>query len=438
MSRVRVGIDAVSARAVALDEASRIVASSRGIPRGDSPSGLLDALVSEVDGAAIDRVVAILPEPVPAEVRGGSRVGVLRIGGATALPPLAGWPVRMSGALAGPVAMVRGGHEYDGTASAPLDLAAVAEFARHCAENVRAVAITGVHGLENSDHEQRAAALLADVLGPDVLVRRGGETEAIGLLERENTALLDAALAGFARARIDELGAAVRKHNPAAELYLVRGDGTVLPELEAQRHTTACLGAARAALTHGAARLAGVPAAVVAEMTGSRTVVGTTYGGLLRESGAYREFGGIRIGSRLPRLIAVDREKSFAAAVARARYGHGDLPVVLVGDQSAAIPDPPGVSVLRPQDGDLAAAMGAATAEAAGSVDRIFWQGSGGREEPAARARQLARDAAVRAGADPRTLRETPVKEALMTYVPVPAARLRATAVGPILEPGAP
>ncbi|MFE3175749.1 hydantoinase/oxoprolinase N-terminal domain-containing protein [Amycolatopsis sp. NPDC059090] len=430
MSRLRVGLDAVAARAVAVDERSRIVASRRGLPEADSPSRLLGALVAEgIDAEAIDRVVAILPEPVPAEA--GARVGVLRIGGATALPPLVGWPTGMSGALAGPVAMVRGGHEYDGTPSAPLDLAAVAEFARRCAGNVRAVALAGVHGLENPDHEQRAAALLADVLGPEIPVRKGSETEAIGLLERENTAALDAALAEFARARIAELGAAVRTHNPEAELYLVRGDGTVLPELAAQRQATACLGAARAAMLHGAARLAGVPAAVVVETTGGQTVVGTTRGGLLPESGAHREFGGIRIGARLPRLTVLNRESSLSAAVARARYGYDDLPVVLVGDRS--VPD-----AIRLPDGDLAAAVGAATAEAAGSVDRIFWQGTGGREDSAARARQLARDAAVRAGADPPTLRETPVKEALMTYVPVPAARLQATAVGPILEPVAP
>ncbi|WP_409180843.1 hydantoinase/oxoprolinase N-terminal domain-containing protein [Amycolatopsis sp. VS8301801F10] len=427
MSRLRVGIDAVSARAVALAGTGRIVASCRGVPGTDSPSRLLGAL--RVDAGAVDRVVAVLPEPVPADA--GSPVGVLRIGGATALPPLAGWPAGMSAAVAGPVATVRGGHEYDGAESAPLDLAAVAGFARRCAGTVRAVAVAGVHGLENPDHEQRAADLLADVLGPDVPVRKGSETEAIGLLERENTAVLDAALAEFARARIDELGAAVRKRHPEAELYVVRGDGTVLPELAAQRHATACLGAARAALLHGAVRLAGVPAAVVVEATGSRTVVGTTRGGLLPESAAYREFGGIRIGVRLPRLTAAGRERSVSAAVARARYGDDDLPVVLVGERS--LPD-----AIRPPDADLAAAVGAATAEAAGSVDRIFWQGAGGREDSAARARQLARDAAVRAGADPRTLRETPVKEALMTYVPVPAARLRATAVGPILEPAAP
>ncbi|MFD4255391.1 hydantoinase/oxoprolinase N-terminal domain-containing protein [Amycolatopsis thermoflava] len=442
--RLRVGVDAVTARAVAVDERNRIVSSHRGRP-GDSPGRLHDALIAGgLDTAAIDRVVAILPEPTVADVIAGSRVGVLRIGApaATALPPLAGWPVRLSAALAGPVAMVRGGHEYDGRASAPLDLAAVAGFARRCAGNVGAVAVAGIHGLENPEHEQRAAAVIADELGPDAPVIQGGATEALGLLEREHTAVLDAALVATARARIGELGTAVRARNPGVELYVVRGDGTVLPALDALRRATAATGAARAALIHGAARLAGLTSATVVEVSADRAIVGATHAGLLPESGLRREIGGVRTGLRTPSTTTVHRDDAFPsrllAALARARHGFDEMPVVIVGERADVLPDPPDVPVVRPPDGDLAAAVGAATAEAAGSIDRIFWQGSGGRADSVARARRLARDAAVRAGADPRALRETPVTEALMTYVPVPAARLRVTAVGPLLEPVSP
>ncbi|NYI93030.1 hypothetical protein HNR02_006405 [Amycolatopsis endophytica] len=437
-------MDAVSARAVVLDERNRIVASHRGRP-GDSPARLLGALIAGGTGAAvIDRVVAILPEPTVTDVITGSRVGVLRIGAPaeTALPPLAAWPACLSAALAGPVATVGGGHEYDGRVLAPLDLAAVARFARRSAGAVGAVAVAGIHGLENPEHEQRAAAVIADELGPDTPVIQGSATEALGLLEREHTAVLDAALARAARARIDELDTAMRAHNPEAELYIVRGDGTVLPALDGPRHATASTGAARAALIHGAARLAGLTSATVVEMTADHAIVGTTHAGLLPESGLRREIAGVRTGLRAPSLAAVARDEAFTsrllATLARARHGFDEIPVVIIGDRADVLPDPPRVPVIRPSDGDLAAAVGAASAEAAGSIDRIFWQGTGGRADSVARARRLARDAAVRAGADPRVLRETPVQEALMTYVPVPAARLRVTAVGPLLEPVSP
>ncbi|GLY69094.1 hydantoinase/oxoprolinase N-terminal domain-containing protein [Amycolatopsis taiwanensis] len=442
-TRLRIGVDGVRARAVAIGKEGRIVGAYRGRPQRDSPARLLDALVARgVETTAIDRIVAILPDLTPADVPGGSRVGVLRIGvpAATAVPPLAGWPTPQREALVGPVTMVRGGHEYDGRISAPLDLAAVAEFARACAGKVSAVAVSGVHALENPEHEQLAAAVITDELGPDVLVVRGAETEAPGLLEREHTAVLDAALARTAGAQLDELGAAVRAHNPDAELYVVRGGGTVLPALDAPRHATAWLGAAQGSLVHGAAWLAGVNSAAVVEVTADRAVVTTTHAGLLPDSGLPREIAGIRTGLRTPRLTAIYRREGeftsrLLAALARARYGLDELPVVLVGDQADDLADPPGAPVIRLPERDLASAVGAAVAEAAGSVDRIFWHGTGGRPDSVARARRLALDAAVRAGADPRALRETPVREALMTYVPVPAARLQVTAVGPLLEP---
>ncbi|MFF5988282.1 hydantoinase/oxoprolinase N-terminal domain-containing protein [Prauserella flavalba] len=439
-TRLRVGVDGVRARAVAVDGEGRLVAVHRG-RRGDSPARVLDALFRRGAGtASTDRVVAILPDLTLAGSARRARVGVLRIGApaATAVPPLAGWTTERA-SLAGPVAMVGGGHEYDGRVAAPLDVPAVAAFARTCAGKVDAIALTGVNALENPEHEQLAAAVIAEELGPDVPVVRGAETEALGLLERENTAVLDAALARAARAHIDELSASVRGHAPGAALYLVRGDGTVLPALDGYRHATAWRGAALGGLLHGAARLAGVPSAIVVEVTADRAVVGTTIDGLLPDSGLPREIDGVRTGLRAPRLTVIQRRDAaftgrLHAALARAGGGPDELPVVLVGEAPDDLPALPGIAPIRPEDGDLAAAFGAAAAEAAGSVDRIFWQGTGGGQDSVTRARMLALDAALRAGADPRKLRETPVREALMTYVPVPAARLQVTAVGPLLE----
>ncbi|WP_425388675.1 hydantoinase/oxoprolinase N-terminal domain-containing protein [Amycolatopsis jejuensis] len=450
------GLDGVGARAVALDRDGRIVAVHRGRPGRDAPEQVLKAFFASGIGP-VDRVVAILPPPMltdgarvgvprrhPAPVDGtrvgvvgtqpalaegvrggvlrtqpalvdGARVGVLRIGApaATVVPPLVGW-ARTS--LVGPVRMVRGGHEYDGRVAADLDLPAVAEFARACAGRVDAVAVAGVHALENPEHEQQATALLADELGPDIPVVRGAETEAIGLLEREHTAVLDAMLANAAATRIDALATVLRTTD--AELYVVRGEGTVLPAADAHRHATAWLGAARGSLIHGAARLAGVSSAVVVEVGPDEAVVGVTVDGVLPDSGVPREIEGLRTGLRMPRLTVVPRER-LAEVLAR----QDDLPVVDVGE------------TLPPEERDLVAAVGAATAEAAGSVDRIFWQGSGGRQDAVTRARRLAADAALRAGADPARLREIPVREALMTYVPVPAARLQVMAIGPVLDP---
>lgn len=441
--KLRIGVDAVGASAVALDGRNRIVAVCRRRPAIDSPVELLEAVLQTVSGTAeIDRVVLILPDLGMQESSLSGRVGVLRIGSpTTAVPPLAGWPVDRA-AAAGPMWVVRGGHEYNGNVSAPLDVTAVTRFARACAGQVDAIALAGVNALENPAHEEYAANVISDELGPDIAVIRGSDTETVGLLERENTAVLDAALAGAARRRLHQLTAVVEDYDRNAAVFVLRGDGTVMPAPYAGYHATASMGSRKAGLINGSAHLAEISSAVVVHVTAEGATVGTTIAGLIPDSGRLCEIDGIRTGLRAPRIAAIARtDGGFAervhAAIARARWGHESIPVVIDGDRAADVPDAPSATVIRPARSEFAAAIGAAMAEAAGSVDRIFWQGAGGRQVSVARARSLAMDAALRAGADPRALRETPVREALMTYVPVPAARLQVTVIGPLMESAA-
>ncbi|ALI29446.1 hydantoinase/oxoprolinase N-terminal domain-containing protein [Mycolicibacterium fortuitum] len=438
--KLRIGVDGVGSTAVALDSRNRIVAVRRRRQISDSPVELLDEVLRTVSGTAeIDRVVLILPDLEIQRASQPGRVGVLRIGSpTTAVPPLAAWPVDRAVA-AGAVCVVRGGHEYNGNVSAPLDTAAVAQFARGCIGQVDAIALAGVNALENPEHEELAANIISDELGPDIAVIRGSDTEVVGLLERENTAVLDAALAGAARRRLNQLTAVVEAHARNAAVYVLRGDGTVLPATYAGNHATASMSSERAGLINGSAHLAEVSSAVVVHVTAAAATVATTIAGLIPDSGRLWEIDGIRTGIRAPRIAAITRsDGSFAervhAAIARARWGHDSVPVVIVGERAADVPDTASVTAIRPARSEFAAAVGAAVAEAAGSVDRIFWQGAGGRQVSVARARRLATDAALRAGADPRTVRETPVREALMTYVPVPAARLQVTVIGPVME----
>ncbi|WP_066902282.1 hydantoinase/oxoprolinase N-terminal domain-containing protein [Mycolicibacterium houstonense] len=441
--KLRIGVDFVGSSAVALDSRNRIVAVCRRPQTSDSPVEFLDAVLQTVSGTAeIDRVILILPNLGIRESSLPGRVGVLRIGPpTTAVPPLAGWPVEPA-AAAGPVWVVRGGHEYNGNVSEPLDAAAVTRFARACVGQVDSIALSGVNALENPAHEEFAANIISDELGPDIAVIRGSDTETVGLLERENTAVLDAALAGAARRRLYQFTALVEAHVRNAAVFVLRGDGTVMPATYAGYRTTASMGSRKAALINGSAHLAEVSSAVVVHVTAEGATVGTTIAGLIPDSGRLWEIDGIRTGIRAPRIAQISRNgggftERVHAAIARARWGHESLPVVVDGDRAVDVPDAASVTVIRPDRTEFAAAIGAAIAEAAGSVDRIFWQGAGGRQVSVARARGLAMDAAIRAGADPRTLRETPVREALMTYVPVPAARLQVTVIGPLMESAA-
>ncbi|MGW6461718.1 hydantoinase/oxoprolinase family protein, partial [Streptomyces sp. NPDC055078] len=96
--------------------------------------------------------------------------------------------------------------------------------------------------------------------------------------------------------------------------------------------------------------------------------------------------------------------------------------------------DVPGVTdVVRHRHAGVANAIGAAIAEASGTVDRAFRYESSSREACIAEASAEATDAAIRAGADPAHVRITTVSEIPMSYMPGNSARLQVRAVGPLL-----
>ena len=81
-------------------------------------------------------------------------------------------------------------------------------------------------------------------------------------------------------------------------------------------------------------------------------------------------------------------------------------------------------------------AFGAAIAEASGEVDRVYRYETTKRDDALEEARGLAREAAVRAGADPSTVRITSITEVPMTYVPGGGCRVMVKAAGPLVRAG--
>ena len=111
-----------------------------------------------------------------------------------------------------------------------------------------------------------------------------------------------------------------------------------------------------------------------------------------------------------------------------------ELPLIAVGGGSPLISDHvAGVSaIVRPPHHAVANAFGAAIAEASGAVDRVYRYGTRDRETCMAEAKELAREAAIRAGADPSNVRITSVNEVPMTYVPGEGCRVQVKAAGPL------
>jgi hypothetical protein len=119
-------------------------------------------------------------------------------------------------------------------------------------------------------------------------------------------------------------------------------------------------------------------------------------------------------------------------AVDRVKTEAGDVPLIVVGGGAFLVPERlAGVAeTVAVQHQAVANAVGAAMAQVSGEVDQIF-QGLP-RDEAIARARRLAEDKAVTAGAAAETLRTVDVEDLPLAYLPGNSLRVRARVIGDI------
>ncbi|SFJ57799.1 Hydantoinase/oxoprolinase [Brevibacillus centrosporus] len=119
---------------------------------------------------------------------------------------------------------------------------------------------------------------------------------------------------------------------------------------------------------------------------------------------------------------AIDRMKTSAEPV----------PAILVGGGSILLPDQlQGVSeVIRPENYEVANAIGVTIAQVSGQIDRIYANETRTREEILEDCQQLATAEAVRAGALPETVKIVDIEEVPLAYLSGNAVRMRAKAVG--------
>ncbi|MFD1536751.1 hydantoinase/oxoprolinase N-terminal domain-containing protein [Nonomuraea guangzhouensis] len=308
---LRIGIDVggTNTDAVVLDAADRVVAKAKRPTTPDVTAGLraaLDAVLAEV--VAWDRITRVMLGTTHAtnailERRNLGRVAVLRLGApaTTSVPPLSDWPDDLRKVVSAGEAIVPGGHYVDGREISPLDLGAIRRFL----DGVRAdaVAVTGVFSPASADQERVVEELVGNEYGLPVSVSH--EIGSLGLLERENATVLNAALYGVAAHVTDALVTALAERGLGAQPYLAQNDGTLMTVAHAARLPVSTIGSGPANSLRGAAFLSGVRDAVVADVGGTSTDLGVLAGGFPRESAAAVEIGGVLTNFRMPDILAI-------------------------------------------------------------------------------------------------------------------------------------
>jgi N-methylhydantoinase A/oxoprolinase/acetone carboxylase beta subunit len=234
-------------------------------------------------------------------------VGALRIGlpAAASLPPFCDWPADLAAIVRGQVHMVEGGHDYDGRPIMPLDERAVADAARGMrAAGIGCVAVSSIFSPLDPSMERRAAEIVQQEM-PEAAVTLSHELGRIGLLERENVALLNAALATLARHTVRAFEAALAEAGIAAPLYITQNDGTVIRAELAVRFPVLSFASGPTNSMRGAAFLTGVKDALVVDVGGTTSDLGALKAGFPREANAVVQVGGVRTLFRMPDLLSI-------------------------------------------------------------------------------------------------------------------------------------
>jgi N-methylhydantoinase A/oxoprolinase/acetone carboxylase beta subunit len=315
---LRIGVDVGGTHtdAVLLNAAHDVKAKVKVPTTADVTSGVRGALDGVLDRAGDPDVAARVTHVMVGsthamnailERRRLQKVAVLRLAAPTGLAvrPLIGWPAELRDAVLAGGAIIGGGHEVDGRPIAPLDVEAAKRFFGEMAGVADAVAITGAFSPADPEHELRARDLAREILGPDVTVALGHEVGTLGLIERENAAVLNAALTAVARAAAQGVAEAVAAQGLDAQLLFTQNDGTLMSVEAAARTPVLTIGSGLANSMRGAAFLSRLRDGLVVDVGGTSSDVAALEHGFPRESATAIDIGGARTNFRMPDIVSI-------------------------------------------------------------------------------------------------------------------------------------
>ena len=312
---LRIGVDVGGTNTDAVLMDNRIVLAKLKTPTTeDVTSGITTAIRSVLaqsgtDTSAIASVMIGTTHFTNAivERRHLSPVAAIRLGlpATEALPPMVDWPEDLLETLEHAVYLCHGGHEFDGREISAFDEAEIRVAAEEIAsKGITAVAISSVFSPVNGEMEDRAAAIVAEVV-PGVTITKSNEIGRIGLLERENAAILNSSLRALADRTVAAFERAISELGITAPLYLTQNDGTLMAADWARTYPVLTIASGPTNSMRGAAFLSGLTDAIVVDIGGTTSDVGMLTHGFPREASVAVEVGGVRTNFRMPDVYSV-------------------------------------------------------------------------------------------------------------------------------------
>ena len=312
---LRIGIDVGGTHTDAvLLQGGSVLAAAKALTSRDVSSGILDALeeILRHEAGIEQRIEAVMLGTTQftnamVERRELAEVAAVRIGlpSGRGIPPKTGWPEDISRSLGDHVYQLHGGYLYDGWPLAALDEREIESLIEDLkARKLTAVAIVSAFSPMNPEPEKQVARRIREAL-PHVRITESHRIGQLGILERENAALLNAGLLEFAARVVDSFESAIRARGLGCRFFISQNDGCLMDADFARRFPALTFASGPTNSLRGACKLSGLSEAIVVDIGGTTSDIGVLRDGFPRESNIVTDVGGVRTNFRMPDILSI-------------------------------------------------------------------------------------------------------------------------------------
>ncbi|MEM3186110.1 MAG: hydantoinase/oxoprolinase family protein [Conexivisphaerales archaeon] len=315
--KIRLGIDVGSTHtdAVAIDEKENLITATKVQTTPDVTTGIENAVNDIIaklgeQKSYVNALMLGTTHGLNALLQGKNlaRVGVIRIGlpAGEGIPPMMDWPLRLKKTLRPVIRMVRGGHEYTGDEIVELDYSGLKRVAKEIIESgVDSVAIVSIFSFVNPSHELEAAETL-EGMGYRGNIILSHKISTLGLIERENSTILNAALIPVMERVVVSISSLLSKLRlDYIKLFFAQNDGTVANAAFAIKYPVFTVLGPISNSIRGAHLLTHRENAIVADVGGTTTNIGVLSKGFPRESSEAVYLAGVRTNFRMPDIYSI-------------------------------------------------------------------------------------------------------------------------------------
>lgn len=313
MYRIGIDVGGTNTDAVVMD-GDKLVLGVKSPTTEDVTGGIVSSLskVLEESGIKADQIGAVMIGTTHftnavVERRKMSKTAAVRLclPAAECLPPMVDWPDDIRETVGGHFWLAKGGNEFDGREISTIDEDELRGIADEIGkQGIDSVAICSVFSPVNSEMEDKARAILAERL-PQASFTLSSEIGRLGILERENAAIMNASLRQLSAETVKAFGNALASAGLSCPCYITQNDGTLMSADFVRAYPVLTFASGPTNSMRGASFLTGEQDAVVVDVGGTSTDVGAIIKGFPRQASTSVDIGGVRTNFRMPDVFSI-------------------------------------------------------------------------------------------------------------------------------------